>query len=130
MYTVFIETECTQKILDDRSPNTWTRQQRKAGIWAVTAAVGFAATSGFSQAAAATGNEALSMLITRKVAFAAGLAACILVLGCVSLAGLWPHSEHASVTSSIFSMITIILAWAFLNEPMTRTHWICVSLTF
>ena len=92
--------------------------------------MGFAATSGFGQAAVATGNEALSMLITRTVAFAARLAVCILVLGCVSLAGLWPHSEHASVTSSIFGMITIILAWAFHNEPMTRTHWIYVSLTF
>ena len=90
--------------MHDRSPDTWTRQQRKAEIWAVTTAVGFSATSGFGQAAVATGNEALSMLITRTVAFAAGLAVCILVLGCVSLAGLWPHSEHASVTSSIFGM--------------------------
>ena len=113
-----------------------------------------AATFGFGQAAVATGDEALSMLITRTVAFSAVLIMAFLghqkvkparaqlplligmggletlALGCVSLAGLWPHSEYASVTSSIFGMITVILAWAFLNEPMTRAHWICVSLTF
>lgn len=92
--------------------------------------MGFAATFGFGQAAVAASNEALSMPITRAVAFAAVLAVCILALGCVSLAELWPHSEYASVTSLIFGMITIILAWAFLSEPMTRAHWICVSLTF
>ena len=128
--------------------------QNKAIIWATTAAAAFAATFGFGQAAVATGDEALSMLITRTVAFSAVLIMAFLghqkikparpqlplligmggldtlALGCVSLAGLWPHSEYASVTSSIFGMITVILAWAFLNEPMTRAHWICVSLTF
>ena len=92
--------------------------------------MGFAATSGFGQAAVATDNEALSMLIIHAVAFATVLAVCILALGCVSLTRLWPHSEYASVTSSIFGMITIILLWAFPNDAMTRAHWICVSSTF
>ena len=47
--------------------------QNKAIIWATTAAAAFAATFGFGQAAVATGDEALSMLITRTVAFSAVL---------------------------------------------------------
>lgn len=128
--------------------------QNKAVIWATTSAAMFAATFGFGQSAVAAGDEALSMLITRTVAFSTVLTMGFvghqqvkptkaqlplligmggldtLALGCVSLAGLWPHSEYATVTSSIFGMVTIILAWAFLKEPMTRAHWICVSLTF
>ena len=134
--------------------STQSPHHRKAIIWALTAAVGFAATFGFSQAAVAVGDEALSMLITRTVAFGTVLTVAIighqqikpakaqvpillgmggldtLAMGCVSLAGLWPHSEYAAVTSSVFGIVTIILAWAFLNEPMTRAHWGFVSLTF
>ena len=133
---------------------TQSPHHRKAVIWALTATVGFAATFGFGQAAVAVGDEALSMLITRTVAFGAVLTVAIighqqikpakaqvpiligmggldtLAMGCVSLAGLWPHSEYAAVTSSVFGIVTIILAWAFLNEPMTRAHWGFVSLTF
>ena len=134
--------------------STQRPHHRKAIIWALTAAIGFAATFGFGQAAVAVGDEALSMLITRTVAFGTVLTVAIighqqikpakaqvpillgmggldtLAMGCVSLAGLWPHSEYAAVTSSVFGIVTIILAWAFLNEPMTRAHWGFVSLTF
>jgi drug/metabolite transporter (DMT)-like permease len=53
-----------------------------------------------------------------------------LALGFVSIAGLWPHQEYAAVTSSVFGIVTVILAWAILKEPMRPAHWICVCLTF
>ena len=58
--------------------STQSPHHRKAVIWALTATVGFAATFGFGQAAVAVGDEALSMLITRTVAFGAVLTVAII----------------------------------------------------
>ena len=126
----------------------------KAILWATTATTGFAATFAFGQAAVAVGDEVISMLITRIVAFGCVLALALIAhqpvkpnraqvpllvgmgwldtmaLGFVTIAGLWPHQEYASVTSSVFGMVTVILAWAILKEPMRPAHWACVSLTF
>jgi drug/metabolite transporter (DMT)-like permease len=126
----------------------------KAIFWAATAAIGFAATFAFSQAAVVVGDELTSMLTTRIVAFGCVLALALaahqpvkpkraqipllvgmgwldmLALGFVAIAGLWPHQEYAAVTSSVFGIVTVILAWAILKEPMRPAHWICVCLTF
>jgi uncharacterized membrane protein len=51
-------------------------------------------------------------------------------LGLVLLAGGLPHPEFASVASSVFGVVTILLAWAFLRERMTLPQWGGVALIF
>jgi drug/metabolite transporter (DMT)-like permease len=51
-------------------------------------------------------------------------------LSLVQAAGTLPRPEFASVTSSIFGMVTIILAWAFLQERMTGPQWLAAGIAF
>ena len=53
-----------------------------------------------------------------------------LAIGLVLTAGSLPRPEFASVTSSIFGMITIILAWAFLKERMMPLQWAGAVIVF
>ncbi|KPD12302.1 DMT family transporter [Phaeobacter sp. 11ANDIMAR09] len=46
----------------------------------------------------------------------------------VLAAGSMPQAEFASVVSSIFGMLTVVLAWAFLRETMRLQQWLgCVA---
>lgn len=51
-------------------------------------------------------------------------------LTAVTLAGGLPNAEFAAVASSIFGIVTILLAWRFLNEPMRPSQWAGVALVF
>ncbi len=51
-------------------------------------------------------------------------------LALVTTAGSLPNPEFAAVASSLFGMLTVILARIFLNEPMTRPQWIAVVVVF
>ncbi|WP_162937929.1 DMT family transporter [Kiloniella sp. EL199] len=53
-----------------------------------------------------------------------------LALGLVTAAGTLPYPEYAAITSSLFGMLTVILAWAFLKETMTLAQWCSVILVF
>ena len=53
-----------------------------------------------------------------------------IALWCVFSAGALENPEYASVTSSIFGLITILLAWVFLKERMTTMQWIGCIITF
>ena len=48
----------------------------------------------------------------------------------VSAAGALPHPEHAAVASSIFGIITILLAWRFLGETLRPVQAAGVALVF
>jgi drug/metabolite transporter (DMT)-like permease len=41
-----------------------------------------------------------------------------------------PHAEFAAVTSSIFGVVTILLAWAFLKERLGALQWGSVAVVF
>lgn len=51
-------------------------------------------------------------------------------LYCVLSAGSLPSAQLASVASAVFGMITIILAWLFLSEKMTRLQWLGCAVSF
>ena len=54
----------------------------------------------------------------------------VLALTCVIAAGGTAHPEYASVASSVFGVITIILCWHFLRERMTGIQWAGVAMVF
>lgn len=54
----------------------------------------------------------------------------VLALGAVLAAGAWPRPEFAAAASSVFGLVTILLAWRFLGEPMTGGQWGGVLLVF
>mgnify|MGYP003948835781 FL=1 len=51
-------------------------------------------------------------------------------LWCVFSAGELNNPQYASVTSSIFGLITILLAWIFLKERMSILQWTGCIITF
>jgi drug/metabolite transporter (DMT)-like permease len=53
-----------------------------------------------------------------------------IAITCVLSAGNLPNSNYATVASSAFGLITIVLAYLFLKERMTRVQWGGVILAF
>lgn len=131
-----------------------THSELPAILWSLLSAAGFAATFALGQVAVLSGDELSLMTITRLAALlcifgfgkATGASMCppvrilplliimgildAVALGAVMLAGNWPRPEFASVTSSLFGLLTVVLAWLFLQEPMTRRQWASVLVTF
>lgn len=125
-----------------------------AAAWAALACVSFALTFGLAQWSAETGAHlpvaaltritalvcVMLWLLQRRPAFGPAFAIwpALLLMGCldvgaltaVTLAGGLPNAEFASVASSIFGIVTILLAWRFLNEPMRASQWAGVVLVF
>ncbi|ESW62101.1 MAG: hypothetical protein Q27BPR15_02820 [Rhodobacter sp. CACIA14H1] len=125
-----------------------------AALWAALASLSFALTFGLAQWSAETGAHLPVAAITRLTALAValvwllqrrpgsgGLAAIwpsLLIMGfldvgaltTVTLAGGLPNAEYAAVASSIFGIVTILLAWKFLHEPMRPAQWGGVALVF
>jgi drug/metabolite transporter (DMT)-like permease len=122
--------------------------------WAALSAVGFAATFALGQEATRQGADLPVMLIGRVVAFAA-IAAMILArrsgfrpkggtvwililmglldavaLGLVTASGGLPHAEYASVTSSLFGVLTVLLAAWFLKEEVRPVQWFGIATVF
>lgn len=117
-------------------------------------AAGFALTFALGQRAAELSHEHPTTLLARVFAFAL-IAAIFLVLkkpiwpGKTALpwlmamgvadgvallsvfsAGALPDAQYASVTSSLFGLMTILLAWLFLKERMTLSQWAGCFLAF
>lgn len=122
--------------------------------FAIFSACGFAGTFAFGQEAAAISNEMSTTLVTRIVAVAA-MSGIILIRGlpflpgraampwliamgvadgvallCVLSAGNLPNSQYAAVSSSMFGLLTILLAWVLLKERMSLTQWSGCALAF
>jgi drug/metabolite transporter (DMT)-like permease len=120
----------------------------------ILSACGFAGTFKLGQLAAEHSDEISSTFLTRVVALALlglliwltksrfwpgwaalvpltimGILDGIALLSVISAAPL-PHPEHAAVASSVFGLLTIVLAWAFLKERMTVSQWLGCILTF
>lgn len=118
------------------------------------AAIAFACTFASGQAAAELSPHMSATLVTRIISimlcaiiiYFAGLkywpgksaipwliamgCADGLALWCVFSAGALENPQYASVTSSIFGLITILLAWTFLKERMTILQWTGCIITF
>ncbi|NVK15504.1 MAG: DMT family transporter [Rhodobacteraceae bacterium] len=126
---------------------------RTAG-WGLMAAIGFALTFATGQAAAQAGAELPVLILTRAAAILLAAALAILLralqlpprqvlpllcvmgaldaaaLGLVIYSGTLARPEFASVSASLFGLVTVVLAWAVLRESMTRAQWVSVAVTF
>ncbi|KAF0172708.1 MAG: Uncharacterized protein FD162_2298 [Rhodobacteraceae bacterium] len=127
---------------------------RAAVAWAALACVSFAVTFGLLQWAAERGADMAVSLVSRVVACFAlllwvrlqridlkpalrilptlGLMGFLDVtaLTLVTVAGGFPRPEFASVAASIFGLVTILLAWRFLREPMAALQWAGAVVVF
>lgn len=127
---------------------------RAAVGWSLLACVSFAAAFGLLQWAVELGEVFAVSLVARTAAsgfvlvlvFAQGIdlkpalriwptliglgALDVSALGAVTVAGNFPRPEFASVASSVFGLVTILLAWRFLREPMTALQWLGALVVF
>lgn len=116
-------------------------------FYALISAIGFAGTFALGQSAAAMSHDMPSTLVTRVAALSLVVAILLvfrqpfwpgrqalpwlvamgvadgIALMCVLSAGALPNAKYASVSSSLFGMLTILLAWMFLKERMTSAQW-------
>lgn len=137
---------------DDSGENT--QPMGPTILFAVIAAIGFAGTFGLGQMAADLSHEIPATFVTRVLAvslvvliliafkqpfwpgkralpllIAMGIADGVALL-CVLSAGVLPDPQYASVASSMFGLLTILLAWAFLKERMTVFQWMGCLVAF
>ena len=120
----------------------------------VLSSFGFFATFALGQEAARLADDLPAIFVTRLTSIAVLIPAiCLLkiplwpgraalpfvaIMGvldgiallCVLSAGGLPSAEYAVVTSSIFGLVTVILARVFLSETMTARQWMGCVLTF
>ena len=125
-----------------------------AMAWAALSAAAFAATFALGQAATRVGADLPVILTARLVALAAILAVMVArggvavparaqwpvlammgafdagALGLVTAAGVLAQAEYASVASSLFGVLTVLLAAWFLDERMRAVQALGVGLVF
>jgi drug/metabolite transporter (DMT)-like permease len=53
-----------------------------------------------------------------------------IALGVVLAAGIFPRPEFASAASSIFGLVTVILAWFFMREKINLVQWSGIAAVF
>jgi uncharacterized membrane protein len=123
-------------------------------LFALIAAAGFAGTFALGQSAAAISHEMPSTLVTRVAALLLVVAVLVVfrqpfwagrralpwlvamgvadgvALMCVLSAGALENAKYAAVSSSLFGLLTIVLAWMFLGERMTATQWAGCLIAF
>lgn len=138
----------------DDSPEGYASSPAVALIWAALAAVGFATTFALAQEAARQGSELPVILIGRVVALSVFLALMAfqrsalgtarlqwrvlaimgaidaVALSLVTSAGGLPRAEYASVSSSLFGVLTVLLAAWFLKERVRPIQWLGIATVF
>ncbi|WP_146586618.1 DMT family transporter [Puniceibacterium confluentis] len=126
----------------------------RAVLLALLSSGGFALTFAAGQAAVRAGAELPVTLFSRVVAASVVGAMMLLArqrwqvaprtlpllvlmglldasaLASVMAAGTLPHPEFAAVAASLFGLLTVVLAWAVLKEPMRPAQWGAVVLVF
>lgn len=121
--------------------------------WAAAGAAGFALTFALGQQAVRLGAEVPAMVVTRVTALVLvlGLAIAVrsvrpapgtsptlagmgvldaLALGLVTASGVLPHPEYAAVSSALFGVLTILLAWRMLDERVAPAQWLGIAAVF
>lgn len=126
----------------------------EAMLWSVAGTVGFATTFWLAQEAARQGDEMASIAVTRLVALAAvfaivlaarapwrapkGTGRSLAVMGVldaiaislVTISGRLPNPEYAAISSSLFGVLTILLAWKILKEAVLPAQWLGIVTVF
>lgn len=138
----------------DDAPEGYAASPGVAIAWGALAATGFAATFALAQEATRMSAELPVMLTGRIVALAAILGLLLwhrgslapqrghfgvlglmglldaLALGFVTASGGLPRAEYASVASSLFGVLTVLLAAWFLKEHVRRVQWVGIACVF
>lgn len=138
----------------DDSPEGYAAPPAVALGWAALSAIGFATTFALGQEATRQGSELPAMLIGRFVALSAILILALtqrasvrpqttqtwllalmgtfdaVALGLVTAAGTLPRAEYASVTSSLFGVLTVLLAAWILRERVRPVQWLGIGAVF
>lgn len=138
----------------DDAPEGYAAPPAIALGWAALSALGFATTFALGQEATRQGEELPVMLIGRLVALMAILVLAVILrapvrpargqawllalmgafdavaLGLVTAAGALPRAEYASVTSSLFGVLTVLLAAWFLRERVRPVQWLGIAAVF
>ena len=123
-------------------------------LWSLGGTVGFASTFWLAQEAARLGGELPATLMTRLVAL--GLVCLlalavrapvtqtrgsvrilvlmglvdVLAIGLVTASASLPKPEYAAISSSLFGVLTILLAWRFLQEKVAGVQWLGIVTVF
>jgi drug/metabolite transporter (DMT)-like permease len=135
-------------------PEDYAAPPRVALFWAFLSSLGFAATFALAQEATRMGSELPVALIGRLVALAATLALIFrhrgkvlgpggqngilsvmgaidaIALTLVTASGALPKAEYASASSSLFGVLTVLLAAWFLKEGVRAVQWVGIALVF
>ncbi len=138
----------------DDTPEGYAASPAAALGWAALSALGFAATFALGQEATRQGAELPVMLIGRLVALSAIILLALarkttlrpqpgklwllvlmgvvdaVALGLVTAAGSLPRAEYASVTASLFGVLTVLLAAWFLKERVRPVQWLGIAAVF
>jgi drug/metabolite transporter (DMT)-like permease len=138
----------------DDTPEGYAASPAVALGWAGLSAVGFATTFALGQEATRQGADLPVMLIGRLVAMTAVLALALarrstlapqraqlwllglmgafdaVALGLVTASGALPLAEYASVASSLFGVLTVLLAAWFLKERVRPVQWLGIAAVF
>jgi drug/metabolite transporter (DMT)-like permease len=138
----------------DDAPEGYASSPGVAIGWGALAAIGFAATFALGQEATRLGSELPVMLAGRLVALAfilgllfwhkgslapqrghfgvLGLMGLVdaLALGLVTASGALPQAEYASVASSLFGVVTVLLAAWFLKERVRPIQGLGIACVF
>jgi drug/metabolite transporter (DMT)-like permease len=138
----------------DDAPEGYAASPLVALGWATVAAIGFAATFALGQQATRLGSELPVLLVSRVAALAAILVLAAtrgygvsppqrqmwllalmgtfdaVALGLVIASGALPQSEYASVASSLFGVLTVLLAAWFLKEKVRPVQWLGIAAVF
>ena len=138
----------------DDAPEGYAASPGVAMAWAALSAVGFAVTFALAQEATRLGSELPVMVAGRIVALVVILALMLwhrgslapqrghfgvlglmglldaLALGLVTASGSLPRAEYASVASSLFGVLTVLLAAWFLKERVRPVQWLGIACVF
>lgn len=138
----------------DDAPDGYAAPPAVAIAWASLSAIGFAATFALGQEAARQGSELPVILVARAVAFgcilliaalrrapvlpARSQAPVLVLMGVLDASALalvtgsggLPQAEYAAVASSLFGVVTVLLAARFLKEGVRPLQWLGIAAVF
>ncbi len=123
-------------------------------LWGILASVSFAVTFGIGHSMVSYAPELMTIAATRLLATVCLIVIMLLlriplfsamkqwkVLAAIGLldataitsvvfAGTLANASYAALGASLFGVVTILIAWAFLRERMVPIQWLGVALTF
>ena len=151
---VFIGLYIVVSLANTQDESESNGKKSHAILWAAFASVSFALTFGIGHSMVSYAPELMTIAITRLIAaivlifimFALRIELfsaikqwkVLTVIGLldataitsVVFAGTLPNASYAALSASLFGVVTILIAWAFLRERMVAVQWLGVALTF